>query len=696
MNRKSIIWGIIVFWFILAGAAAFIGPSAGDVTSTPPYSGLPESAPSIQAEQKVNQAFPDENGIPLLTVVESEEDLTADMVTDYAEAIESAAEAFDNEIQEVLPLSHIPEEHRGEFQSEDAPVFFIPMMLKEDLDNGEINDVVENLQESIESSGLPPDISVYFTGPAGILSDTIALFSKADLVLLFSTIGLIFVLLIVIYRSPVLAVIPLIVSAIVYQIVERLIGLGGENGLFVVENQALSIMMVLLFAVLTDYALLIVARYREELQSGKDNIPAMFQAVRGVAEPILFSGGTIIVGVLTLLAAVYAPYHNFAIVFAIAVAVMVPAGLTLLPALIVVTGRAAFCPLKQNTSTKPLPIWSRIAKTIKVYPRRIIASVLLLFSLGIVSFFNMSSSYDLLDSFPDELTSKEGYDVLAKAFSPGEMAPNNVLIESGKPLEEENISALEARLNEREQIDEAFLFEMNEEETIANVRVLLKENPYSSKSLDEIEQLRELIADNWPGTSNIYLAGEAAKHADIRAHNETDTVNVMILMTIGITVMLAFLTRSIIAPIIMMGTLLVSYAASLGLVRWLFTDVFDGGDISYRIPLYTFVFMIALGVDYSIMLISRVQQEMKEHSLEAAVQIGIEKTGGVISAAGTILAGTFGVLITQPVMELRLFGIAMALGILIDTFIVRPFLLPAVILLFGKWSFWLPFRKQKS
>src|SRR5690625_2965371 len=169
MNRKGIIWGIIVFWFILAGSSSFIGPSAGDVAATPPYSGLPESAPSIQAEQKVNQAFPGESGIPLLTVVESEEDLTADMVTDYAEAIESAAEAFDNDIQEVLPLSHIPEEHREKFQSENAPVFFIPMMLEEDLENGEINDVVENLQESIESSGLPPEISVYFTGPAGIL-----------------------------------------------------------------------------------------------------------------------------------------------------------------------------------------------------------------------------------------------------------------------------------------------------------------------------------------------------------------------------------------------------------------------------------------------------------------------------------------------------------------------------------------------
>src|SRR5690625_3890550 len=602
MKRKGIIWriGIIVFWILLAGASSFIGPSASEVASTPPHSGLPESAPSIEAEQMVNRAFPDENGIPLLAVVKSEDELTADMVTDYAEVIESATEAFENEMQEVLPLSHIPEEHRGAFQSEVAPVFFIPMMLDEGLENDEINEVVENLQKTMSESDLPPEISVFFTGPAGIMSDTIALFSHADLVLLFSTIGLIFVLLIVIYRSPVLAAIPLIVAAIVYQIVDRLIGLGGENSWFVVENQALSIMMVLLFAVITDYALLIVARYREELQAGKDNIPAMFQAVRGVSEPILFSGSTIIVGVLTLLAAVYAPYHNFAIVFAIAVAVMVPAGLTLLPALIAVTGRAAFWPLKQHTSTKPLPIWSRIAKSVKAYPRRIITGVLLVFSLGIVSFFNMSYTYDLLDSFPDDLTSKEGYDVLADTFSPGELAPNTVLIESDTPLEAENISAFEAHLNEREQIDEAFLFEMNEAETIANVRMLLKENPYSSKSLDEIDQLREEIEGHWSDDANIYIAGEPAKHADIREQNETDTMNVMILMTIGITVMLGFLTRSITAPLFMMGTLLVSYAASLGLVRWLFTDLFDGGDISYRIPLYTFVFMIALGVDYSI------------------------------------------------------------------------------------------------
>ncbi|GAB3804850.1 MMPL family transporter [Virgibacillus kimchii] len=696
MKHKSLVWGIIILWLLAAGAASFIGPPASEVVTTPPDSGLPESAPSIEAEQKVKQAFPDENGIPLLAVVESEKKLKAEMVTDYAKIVESSAEEFEHEIKEILPLSQIPEEHRGEFQSEDAAVFFIPMMLKTELENGEINEVVENLQESIAKSGLPTEISVFFTGPAGILSDTISLFSQADLVLLFSTIGLIFILLIVIYRSPVLAVIPLLVAAITYQIADRLIGLGGEKGWFVVENQALSIMMVLLFAVLTDYALLIVARYREELQTTKEIIPAMIHAVRGVFEPIVFSGGTIIIGVLTLLAAVYAPYHNFAIVFAIAVAVMVPAGLTLLPALIVVTGRAAFWPLKQNTSTKPLPIWPKIAKTVNTHPRRIITGVLLLFSLGIISFFNMTYNYDLLDSFPDDLTSKEGYDVLSDAFSPGELAPNTVLIESDTPLEEEYISAFEGSLSEREQVDEAFLFDMNEDETIANVRVLLKQNPYSSESLDETDRLREEIEDYWPGDANIYIAGEAAKHADIRGQNETDTANVMILMTIGITIILGFLTRSVIAPLFMMGTLLISYAASLGLVRCLFTDVFNGGDISYRIPLYTFVFMIALGVDYSIMLISRIKQEKKNHSLESAVSIGIEKTGGVISAAGIILAGTFAILITQPVMELRLFGIAMALGILVDTFIVRPFLLPAIILLCGKWSFWLPFSKREN
>ena len=162
----------------------------------------------------------------------------------------------------------------------------------------------------------------------------------------------------------------------------------------------------------------------------------------------------------------------------------------------------------------------------------------------------------------------------------------------------------------------------------------------------------------------------------------------MSIMTVLIAIMLGLQTRSIVAPIYMMGTILLSYAATLGLSLFLF-DIFLGLDsINYRIPLYTFVFLIALGVDYSIMLIARIREEMKSMPFEDAVRRGVDRTGGVISSAGLILAATFLVLATMPIYELKLFGFIMALGIIIDTFVVRPLLIPAILILLGKWSFW--------
>ncbi len=186
----------------------------------------------------------------------------------------------------------------------------------------------------------------------------------------------------------------------------------------------------------------------------------------------------------------------------------------------------------------------------------------------------------------------------------------------------------------------------------------------------------------------MFIAGESAKNADLRDVNQRDTWLVMIAMSILITVMLGVQTKSIIAPIYMVGSILLSYAATLGLSIFLFKQFLGLEGISYRIPMYAFVFLVALGVDYSIMLIARIREEVKNLPFDEAVRRGLERTGGVISSAGLILSATFLVLTTMPIYELKLFGFIMALGILIDTFIVRPLVIPSILILLGKWSFW--------
>ena len=279
-------------------------------------------------------------------------------------------------------------------------------------------------------------------------------------------------------------------------------------------------------------------------------------------------------------------------------------------------------------------------------------------------------SYDLLASFPEELSSREGFTKLGEAFSEGDIAPTTILIKS---KDEKVIADIQEKLEDRPLVSQVRP-STSESDKYTQFSIILKANPYSKEALNEVETIREELKDQF-----VLVSGETVKQVDIREVNNRDTSLVMGLMTVLIGLILAFQTRSIRASLLMMFSILLSFGAALGFSTWIF-DVFLGYiSFSYRIPLYTFVFLVALGVDYSIMLMSRLKEERKQHDEQQAIARAVEKTGSVISSAGLILAATFAVLISQPVMELKIFGFAVAVGVLLDTFIVRPLLLPALL-----------------
>jgi RND superfamily putative drug exporter len=548
---------------------------------------------------------------------------------------------------------------RTSFVSEDKKTFYVPLMLDGQLESKEINQEVKEIKKNV-SSFIPANFDIYYTGPAGIASDTIDLFSQADVVLLLATVGIIFILLIVIYRSFLLAVIPLVGAGIVYGVVDRVIGLTGKFTSITIESQALSIMMILLFAVITDYSLLLYARYKEEQD--------MKVALAKTRETILFSGGTILAGVATLAFAIYAPYRNFAPVFAIAVVIMLIAGLTLLPALFAVVKT----PKKGREARK---LWVVAGNISTKKPWKVALPILLVLGIGTWHATTIIYSYDLLESFPKELSSREGFTKLGEAFSEGEIAPTTILIKS---KDEIVIADIKENLENRALVSQV-RSSSSESDKFTQFSIVLKANPYSKEALNEVEAIRDELKDQ-----NVQVSGETIKQVDIRKINNRDTLLVMSLMTVLIGVMLAFQTRSIRASILMMVSILLTFGAALGFSTWIFDVTLGYKSFSYRIPLYTFVFLVALGVDYSIMLMSRLKDERKLHDEREAIAKAVERTGGVISSAGLILAATFAVLISQPVMELKLFGFAVAIGVLMDTFIVRPLLLPALLTITSK------------
>ncbi len=702
------IWLLVVF--LLSG----IAPAAKEHAINVNGADLPEQALSVVAKKELERYFPEGGGNPALLVFHNKQQL---QMEDIAQVGQMSAylhsDEAPNTIKERVPFHQFPPHVQQAFLSNDKTTLVLPVVLNDGLEMKEINETITAFQEKGDSL-LNNSTELKITGPAGIASDTIAIFENADLVLLLSTIGLILVLLMIIYRSPLLAMIPLLACGIVYQVNDRLLGFAAKNGWFEIESQSLSIVSILLFAALTDYSLLVFARFREELKQEKDKYHAMQSAMKRVWEPIFFSGGTVLVAMLALFIADYKPYQNFAPVFSLAMAVILTAGLTLVPTLFVLFGRRAFWPFIPRvgdvSQEKTDFFWKKVGQFVVNRPGTISIVVIAIFALCSLNMTQITYSFNLIKSFPEEMNSRIGYEWLEKHYKKGELAPTTVLVTSSKKIEVENLERLKAELEKKEGVEEVTTDvsvlknprgqtgEGNEiiskHGNAARLQFIFKDNPYDQQAIDQLQTMRsqtkQLLQESGfsADTDQLHFVGETAKQVDTQELNNRDTRNVILLVTLLILLLLGLQTRSILAPLYMMFTIILSYGAAMGISTFVFQHLMDLPTMSYRIPLYTFVFLVALGVDYSIMLVSRIREGIKNHSLTDAVVKGVAMTGGVISSAGVILAATFGVLMTQPLLELFMFGFAVSLGILLDTFLVRALLVPSLIKLFGKYSFW--------
>jgi RND superfamily putative drug exporter len=380
-------------------------------------------------------------------------------------------------------------------------------------------------------------------------------------------------------------------------------------------------------------------------------------------------------------------------------------------------GRKAFWPFVPKLQRQPSQtdggrqrLWTKIGAFVTEKPKRVAGILLALLVLAAVNSLGISFSFNLMNSFPEKLASRQGFELLEKHYPPGELAPVTMILGS-----ESDIEADPAFTDKLRALTELMMKEgkvasvspdltegtdwpveaLSADKRSVKLQMVLKMNPYDSEALDAVEGWKKESAA-WlkdsgfdPALHSLQFAGQTAAQVDVREMNKQDTLVVFALIALLIAIMLAWQTGSIKLAMFMMATILLSYAAALGLSWGVFHSLLGYETISYRLPMYGFVFMVALGVDYNIMLVSRVQEEAARHPWREAIRRAVASTGGVISSAGIILAATFAVLMTQPLQELFLFGFMMAVGILMDTFLVRGMLLPALMSLFmgGKKTF---------
>lgn len=676
------VWVTIISWIVLAGLLTFTAPDASDYKVSS-VDALPKSAQSVIAKETLDTYFPDSDGIPALLVFESNQG--AIDIDELASQLEQLDQKNIDGVREMLPLWLLPDEVIPTFFSDDQEAALIPLTFAQGLDTKEIKAGINEIYQMLETDSF----TLHVTGPAGISVDTTDLFSRADLVLLFSTVGIILVLLIVTYRSPLLALIPLLAAGFVYAVVNQLLGFVGWAGLEL-ASQSLSIMMILLFALVIDYSLFIFSRFREELKQHDDKYLAMRLAMQEIGLPIFYSGATVLMAMLILLVAQFGDYWNFAPIFGTAIVVVMISSVTLIPALFTLFGRNAFWPRIPHVGDKHIRtsgLWSKVAQVVTTKPVWSAAIIGVFLLLSASNIFNINYEFNTMKSFPEDMPSRVGYDVLEKKFAKGDLAPTTALFESKEPLSNDDIKKLSTILEKQSLVDTVQMNDLTEDEKVVSYRIVYAEGPYEVETIDAFSAMREQ-ADTLVKSSglsgSLYFSGETAHAADDRIVNNRDLVVIVILETVLIFTMLIFLTRSLRMPVYMIGTILLSFLAALGLGMFLSGLFFDTEAISNRVPVYSFIFLVALGIDYNIFLVSRYMEEREKHPVKNAVERAVSHTGGVISSAGIVLAATFAVLMTQPIEVLFVFGFIVAIGILLDTFLIRGVLLPAILVLFEK------------
>ena len=523
---------------------------------------------------------------------------------------------------------------------------------------------------------------VHITGPLGYAADSNNVFKGIDSTLLFSAVAVVIVILLITYRSPFLWLLPVISSGVALIVAQAVIYLLAVHAGLVVNAQSAGILDVLVFGASTDYALLITARYREELRRHDRRHPAMAEALRRAGPAIIASGTAVVLALLTLTAAELNSTSSLGPVLAIGVAVGMVVMLTLLPALLVTFPRGVFWPYKP-TYGSPEPthrgMWARIGWSIAPRPRIIwISTAVLLGVLALGLTGLKANGLTNAQGFRGHPDSVLGESVLAAHFPAGTGTPVVVIGSPGAAAQLRSAFAVTPGISS---VTPPVI-----RAGYAYLEGTLKAPPDSQAAYDTIDRVRSAV-HAVPG-ANALVGGVTAVNLDVQRASAHDRNVIIPLILLVVLVILGVLLRALVAPLILTATVVLSFAAALGVSAFFFNHVFGFGGADTSFPLFVFVFLVALGIDYNIFLMSRVREEAIKRDARHGAIVGMAATGGVITSAGCVLAGTFAVLATIPATFLTELGFAIAFGILLDTIVVRLLLVTALNLDVGRHMWW--------
>ncbi len=685
---------LVLVWLVAAGIG---GPYFGridEVSNNDQTAYLPSSADATTVQQRLTDFLGDDT-VPAIVIFVADSELDDGQLDDLRAVVDGLAEVpgVDDEISPLLP-------------SEDGLAVEVFVPIDADADLGE---AVMALREHL-TTGLPDGVTVHVTGPAGFSADLVDAFAGIDGLLLGVALAAVGIILVIVYRSVLLPIMVLMTSTFALCVALLVNWLLANADILILTGQTQGILFILVIGAATDYALLYTSRYREELTIHQDRLVATKKAWRGSVEPIVASGGTVIAGLLCLLLSDLKSNSSLGPVAAIGIATAIVSALTLLPSMLLLAGRVAFWPRMprfdkdHGEEIVPTGAYARVGSFVDRHARAVWIVVLLVLLAGAAGVTQLRADgvaqSDLIIGGSD---ARDGQLVQAEHFPGGSGSPVYLIVA------EEDLQEVADRLLAHDGIDSVSVTAEDSpsgtapitdegiqplgppgtpapDPTVSQGEVLLQATLADAADSQGAEQvIRDLRAEL---DGQALIGGVTATDVDTIDASIHDRTIIIPIVLVVIAAILMVLLRAVVIGLVLLFTTVVSFATALGVSALIFNHLLDLPGADPAVPLYGFVFLVALGVDYNIFLMTRVREETIHHGTRTGLVRGLSITGGVITSAGLVLAATFAALAVIPILFLLQLAVIVALGVLMDTFIVRTLLVPALSLEIGRAIWW--------
>ncbi|GAB2669288.1 MMPL family transporter [Nocardia goodfellowii] len=676
-------WKVIGLWAVAIVAVLATAPEFTSTTDQSSF--LPSHYESIQAMQLQEKAFPQASA-PAALIVVAREDGAPLTESDSASVLATATELAGEHVKGVTGVHPTPPSENRLIQ-----VIAVQMDKVTNPADKTQGDAVRALREQLRERVTGTELKAGITGMAASTLDQTESSEKGMAIIGIATIVLILVLLLVIFRSPVIALLPIVVIGAISGTVGGLIAMAAKAFDLEMDTSVNSILLVVLFGVGTDYILFLMFRYRERLRAGEDPKTAMVSAVARVGEAITSAAGAVIIAFMALVLSSLGMFRALGPALAIAVAVALVAGLTLVPAVVSLLGTKVFWPSK---SWRSEPASARFAAVGNAMGRRpglfAVVSGGVLVALGVLA-IGFNPTFDLGSGSTSDASESVVYNKeLLKGLPAGATQPSDVLLRSDGPLTAEQLEGYRTTLAQVPGVGQVGAAQLSADKMVADFQVTLADAPESDAALDTVRgPLRAIAHEAAPPGTTALVGGITSVFVDFQAAMNHDYAIVFPVAAVLIMLVLALLLRSLVAPWYLMASVFLGFAATLGSTVLVFQHIQGNSGLIFTLPVIMYLFVVALGTDYNILMVARLREEAREgRSPREAAASALRHTGPTVAAAGIILAGTFASMMLAGNNTLSQMGFAISIGIGIAAFVMAMFFTPAVTALIGRAAWW--------